>query len=99
MTNPVVTWSPTSTASPSGLAYVEGSLWVASLRGEALYQIPLDGASAGAPVQHYPSTFGRLRDAVVSPTGSLWIVSNNTDGRGAPRAGDDRIIDVALQRS
>ena len=97
LVDPVVTWSPTSVASPSGLAYASGSLWVASLRGKTLYQVPVAGTTAFAPVAHFSGTYGRLRDAAASPSGSLWIMTNNTDGRGQPVAGDDRIIEVRLQ--
>lgn len=98
MTNPVVTWSPTAVASPSGITYAQGSLWAASLRGETLYQVPMDGATAAEPIARFAGQYGRLRDVVVSPTGSLWLLTNNTDGRGSPRSGDDRIVDLRLER-
>ncbi|MEZ5185694.1 MAG: PQQ-dependent sugar dehydrogenase [Candidatus Nanopelagicales bacterium] len=96
MTNPKATWSPTSTASPSGLAIVDGSAWVATLRGETLYQVPLDGDRALKPRAWFGGELGRLRDVVETPEGSLWLVTNNTDGRGEPKSGDDRILDVQL---
>ena len=40
--------------------------------------------------------FGRLRDVVAGPQGTLWILTNNTDGRGAPRDGDDRLVQLTL---
>ena len=46
MTNPKVVWR-TSEASPAGLAYADGSLWMAALRGERLWQIPVSGTEAG----------------------------------------------------
>lgn len=95
-TNPKATWSPTATASPSGLAIVDGSAWVAALRGQALYQVPLAGTRARQPVAWFSDELGRLRDVVEAPGGGLWIVTNNTDGRGAPKAGDDRIVRVDL---
>jgi glucose/arabinose dehydrogenase len=95
--DPAVAWSPTATASPSGIAVAEGSVWVASLRGGTLFQVPVgpDG-TAGAPIAHLSGTYGRLRDVVAAPGGGLWLLTNNTDGRGEPRAGDDRIVALRL---
>ena len=97
--NPIVTW-PTSDASPSGAAYADGSLWVAALRGERLWQIPLgqDG-SPGTPVAHFTGTYGRLRGLATAPDGTLWMSTSNKDGRGDPRDGDDRILSVGPRRS
>jgi hypothetical protein len=39
---------------------------------------------------------GRLRDAVVAPDGRLWVLTNETDGRGSPAAGDDHALVVEL---
>ncbi|GAA2363271.1 PQQ-dependent sugar dehydrogenase [Nonomuraea africana] len=94
--NPIVTWD-TSEASPSGMAYAEGSLWVGALRGERLWQVPLDGAgSAGRPVDHLRDAHGRLRAVTLAPDGTLWIGTSNKDGRGDPRQGDDRIMSVPV---
>ncbi|MEV1241628.1 PQQ-dependent sugar dehydrogenase [Nonomuraea sp. NPDC049750] len=97
--NPIITW-PTSEASPSGAAYAAGSLWVAALRGERLWQIPLsqDG-SADTPVAHFTDTYGRLRGLATAPDGTLWLSTSNKDGRGDPRDGDDRILSVNPSRS
>jgi hypothetical protein len=35
---------------------------------------------------------GRLRAAAIGPDGALWLLTNNTDGRGDPRDGDDRLV-------
>ena len=45
--NPAVTWH-TDEASPSGLAYLDGSLWAGALRGTRLWQIPVT-ADGGRP--------------------------------------------------
>lgn len=94
--NPKATWSPTATASPSGMAIAGGSAWVASLRGEVLYEVPLSGTRAGEPRAWFGSDYGRLRDVLARPGGQLWLATNNTDGRGEPRELDDRIVAVDL---
>ncbi|MEU6711893.1 PQQ-dependent sugar dehydrogenase [Nonomuraea sp. NPDC046802] len=92
--NPILTW-PTSEASPSGMAYWDGSLWVGALRGARLWQIPLSGeGAAGRPVAHFTDQYGRLRAVTAAPGGALWVGTSNKDGRGSPRPGDDRILSV-----
>jgi glucose/arabinose dehydrogenase len=86
--DPVIQWT-TDEASPSGLAYADGRFYLASLRGERLWVI--DGTTAAPALV---GTYGRLRDVVPGPDGTLWILTNNTDGRGSPRDGDDRILQV-----
>jgi len=94
MTSPRVVW-PTSEASPSGLAYWKGSLYMAALRGQQLWEIPLDGATTGRPKSYFRSEYGRLRSVTVSPGGeSLLVTTSNTDGRLDPKRGDDRILEV-----
>ncbi|TDE02204.1 PQQ-dependent sugar dehydrogenase [Jiangella asiatica] len=93
--DPVVEWRPTAEASPSGLAYVRDTFFVAALRGERLWQVPYVDGAAGSPVA-FVEDYGRLRDAVVAPDGTLWVLTNNTDGRGDAREGDDRILRLTL---
>jgi glucose/arabinose dehydrogenase len=89
--NPVVQWS-TAEASPSGIAFSRNTVWVASLRGQRLWAVPvLNGALDGSPVNFFNGTYGRLRNITNAPDGSLWLMTNNTDGRGTPRPGDDRL--------
>ncbi|HEY8478436.1 MAG TPA: PQQ-dependent sugar dehydrogenase [Spirillospora sp.] len=95
-TDPLVTWT-TDESSPSGLAYAGGSLWAAALRGERLWQIPLDDGRAGRPVARFRSEFGRLRAVAATPGGSLWFTTSNKDGRGDPASDDDRVLDVPLR--
>jgi glucose/arabinose dehydrogenase len=94
MTNPKVVWR-TREASPSGLAYWQGALWMAGLRGERLWQIPLDGTKTGDPIAHFRGDYGRLRTVVVAHDGNSLLLSNsNTDGRGDPSGDDDRLFRV-----
>ena len=90
--NPKVEWTPTSTASPSGMAIVGRNAYVASLRGRVLWRVPLSGERAGKPVAVPLGNLGRLRAVEQAPDGSLWLVTNNTDGRGQPGPQDDRIL-------
>ncbi|HKY58444.1 MAG TPA: PQQ-dependent sugar dehydrogenase [Aeromicrobium sp.] len=93
--SPKVTW-PTSICSPSGLAITQGTAFLAALRGERLWSVPLDGADVGEPQDHFVGEYGRLRTVVVAPDESLWVTTSNTDGRGRQRNGDDRILRVVL---
>lgn len=92
--DPVQQWAPDA-ASPSGIAIGEGAVFIANLRGERLREVPLDDASSYA--EHFTEAYGRLRDVVVAPDGALWVLTNNTDGRGDPGDGDDRVIRVPLE--
>ena len=89
---PEVTWS-TSEASPSGVAYAKGALYVGALRGQRIWRVPLDGASAGKPEALLDGKYGRLRSVAAVPGGdALWATTSNRDGRGDPAEDDDRII-------
>jgi glucose/arabinose dehydrogenase len=90
-TNPLVTW-PTDAASPSGIAIAGATAYVAALRGERLWTIPVVGNQLGKPVAQFDRRYGRLRTVQVAPDGALWLTTSNTDGRGDVRAGDDRIL-------
>jgi len=92
-TNPLVTWS-TDEASPSGAAIAGDTLYVAALRGERLWTVPLEG---GAPKAELSGLYGRLRTVAVAPDGALWLTTSNRDGRGDVRDGDDRILRFAAR--
>ncbi|MFD6140717.1 PQQ-dependent sugar dehydrogenase [Promicromonospora sp. NPDC060271] len=97
---PIATFHPDD-ASPSGLAYAAGSLWIGALGGQRLWQLPVDGEAATAdPVEHLAGDLGRIRTVEVAPDGALWIVTSNTDratwGGSEPRPGDDRILRVPV---
>ncbi|MFG3102714.1 PQQ-dependent sugar dehydrogenase [Streptomyces sp. NPDC048182] len=94
--DPVAQWH-TDQASPSGVAYAEGSMWMAGLRGERLWRIPLNGTAASADPQSFlAGEYGRLRSVVAAGDDRLWVTTSNTDGRGDPKSGDDRILEVKV---
>ncbi|WP_244932089.1 PQQ-dependent sugar dehydrogenase [Nocardioides sp. W7] len=89
--DPQVTWS-TDDASPSGLAYAGGHLWLAALRGERLWRVSLVDGKATDPQAFFVGDYGRMRTVVTAPDGRLWLTTSNRDGRIEPRRGDDRIL-------
>ncbi|WP_416973139.1 PQQ-dependent sugar dehydrogenase [Streptomyces sp. 4F14] len=94
--NPLAQWS-TADASPSGIAYAEGSLWMAGLRGQRLWRIPLNGTEASAEPQAFlEEKYGRLRTVLSAGGDKLWVTTSNTDGRGVVRNGDDRILELQV---
>lgn len=93
--DPVQQWQPTA-ASPSGMAHAGGTIFIANLRGQVLRSVPV--ADPATSTEHFSRQYGRIRDVAVAPDGQLWFLTNNTDGRGDPRAGDDRILEVPLSQ-
>lgn len=84
------------TLAPSGLAYYQGNLYSAGLRGNQLRQVKLsaDGQSVVGEEARFQD-LGRVRD-VVEYNGYLYISTSNRDGRGIPKSGDDRIVRVKI---
>ncbi|MER6096808.1 PQQ-dependent sugar dehydrogenase [Streptomyces sp. NPDC001728] len=90
--DPVAEW-PTSEASPSGIAYARGAIWMAALRGQRLWRIPIRGTErSGDPRAFLTQEYGRLRTVLAGGGGRLWLVTSETDTRGTPGPGDDRIL-------
>lgn len=94
-TEPDLTWQ-TGEASPSGLAYAGGHLWMAALQGERLWRITVTDGQVSDPTAYFDGAqagdYGRLRTVVRAPDGRLWLTTSNEDGRGTPAADDDRIL-------
>jgi glucose/arabinose dehydrogenase len=97
--DPIIMW-PRATP-PSGMTFWNGNLYVATLGSEALVRITVEPAGNTYNVisidrlfaQDWRSgVYGRLRDAVVGPDNALYILTNNRDGRGTTRSGDDKIL-------
>lgn len=84
------------TLAPSGIAYYNGALYVAGLRGSQLRKISLsnDGKRVTGEEALY-TNLGRIRE-VVEHKGYLYISTSNRDGRGIPQSGDDKIIRIKV---
>jgi len=91
LVDPHVVWS-TDVASPSGLAWLDGDVWLASLRGERLWRVDVSGGRGADPADFFVGQYGRMRTVAVAPDGRLWVTTSNTDGRGSPAEDDDRIL-------
>jgi glucose/arabinose dehydrogenase len=93
--NPEVTW-PTAAASPSGAAIVGRTLYLGALQGRAVLRVRLRGTRATKLPPLLRGRYGRIRTVVRAPDGALWVTTSNRDGRGSPRAGDDRILRLGV---
>ncbi|MFJ9855631.1 PQQ-dependent sugar dehydrogenase [Streptomyces sp. NPDC101150] len=97
MTNPKRQW-PVKDASPSAVAYADGAIYMAALRGERLWRIPVDGTTAGTPKAYYTNDYGRLRTVESVPgRNSLWLTTTNADNNGGGGAGSDKVFQIDLK--
>ncbi|MFI6318022.1 PQQ-dependent sugar dehydrogenase [Nonomuraea sp. NPDC050556] len=86
MTNPKYTWS-VSEASPSGIAIVNNTIFMAALRGQRLWRIVLNGENVSTVNSYFNSTYGRLRAVEKVPNASaIWFGSTNSDNNGSGAA-------------
>lgn len=96
-TSPVAQWG-TEIDSPSGIAFTNGVIWMAALKGERLWRIPMDGAkTAASPKPYLIGKYGRLRSLLWIGSGRLLVSTSNTDGRAVPGRHDDRILEIAVR--
>ncbi|MGM0843445.1 MAG: PQQ-dependent sugar dehydrogenase [Bacillota bacterium] len=83
--------SGSDTWAPSGADIHENQLYFAALRGQGVKRLSLDSGK----VEDVLSGFGRVRDVYIDED-TLYFISNNTDGRGNPEEGDDKLYSVPL---
>ena len=87
---------------PSGATFVRkpGSAWtgdylIGALVGEQLRRLTINRSGKVTRNEAlFEGEFGRLRTVVEAPDGSLYVLTNNRDGRGSPKDGDDRILRI-----
>ncbi len=104
---PLHTWTPT--LAPSGLEYYnhtaipewQGSLLMTTLKASKMLNLKLssDGLSITETNDWFTGVWGRLRDVCVAPDGRVFIGVSNRDGRGSPRPGDDRIVEIKARKT
>jgi quinoprotein glucose dehydrogenase len=102
--DPLIVWKKTTP--PSGITFyngnllpqLRGDLFVATLRSEALIRVRLKPGDRSYRItaieRWFVEKYGRIRDVIVGPDGALYFLTNNRDGRGTPRDGDDKIYRI-----
>jgi glucose/arabinose dehydrogenase len=100
--NPITTFR-TSEASPSGATFLnngaipqwEDNFFLASLKGNRLWRLTISADGTVTDREELlKGQYGRLRLVTQAPDGSLWVLTNNRDGRGDPVPDDDRILRI-----
>lgn len=94
MKSPVIQSGKEETWAPAGMAYIDGSLYFAGLRGRSLYQAKINEDNTVSLKRHFSDEYGRLR-AVSTKENRIYFSTSNRDGRGSPADTDDRIISVS----
>ena len=85
---PIRTWLPTSVA-PSGMAFLtserypgwQGSLFMGTLRGQALLRLRLDGNRVVGEERLLENLGERIRDVRQGPDGWIYVLTDSADGR------------------
>ncbi len=91
METPLFTSGSETTWAPSGIVNYNGKLYAATLRGNAIREFDLQSSQTNEVL----TGIGRIRDVFINDD-FLYFITNNTDGRGTPKAGDDRLYRVRL---
>lgn len=94
MVTPKAQSGPNTTWAPASALYYNGSIFFGGLRGQSLYEARLEGTTVMDVVRHFYNDFGRIRTVARGPDGSIYMTTSNTDGRGEPRDGDDKVIRI-----
>ena len=104
--DPILTFTPN--IAPSGAAFAghrypdwQGNLLFATLRGQHLHRVVLASPDFTSVLSHerlFDGVFGRLREIIEAPDGSLYLLTNNRDGRGSPGPDDDRVLRIVPAR-
>ncbi len=100
---PIAAWTPTLAVAGTdfynhqAIPEWSNSLLMTTLKESELVQLKIsnDGKEVEEERVWLDEWFGRLRDVAVAPDGRVFIAVSNRDGRGDPRPGDDRIVELS----
>lgn len=93
METPIFTSGSDDTWAPSGIAFKDGIIYSAALRGEGIMKFDVEKDE----MKKVATKYGRIRDVYIV-NNDLYFVSNNTDGRGNPSQNDDKLYKVSLSQ-
>jgi glucose/arabinose dehydrogenase len=92
---PVVCFNPA--IAPAGIAIAgsdrlgyQNDILLAALKAQQLRQVELPADSE----RNILTGYGRIRDVIEAPDGSLYVATSNRDGRAIPEQGDDKILRI-----
>lgn len=88
--------SGSDTWAPSGATFAGESFFFGGLRGQTLYEAVIKDDLVTLK-EYFKGEFGRIREVVLGPDGFLYVTTSNRDGRGIPKADDDKIIKVNVR--
>ncbi|MGD6815959.1 PQQ-dependent sugar dehydrogenase [Metabacillus sp. 84] len=77
---------------PSGSAISGETLYYGGLGGQGIYKFQ----TGSEKVEKVLSGYGRIRDVLLEGD-HLYFITNNTDGRGNPKADDDKLYKISLK--
>jgi glucose/arabinose dehydrogenase len=90
---------------PSGATFVHqgqskwtGNYLIGCLVGEQIRRVEVQGDRVVRDEALFEGKLGRVRTVVEGPDGALYALTNNRDGRGSPRDGDDRVVRIVPPR-
>jgi hypothetical protein len=89
-----ITWAPASAA------IANNTLFFGGLRGQAIYTAPIQTGvelRVGDITAYFKEELGRVRTVKIGPKNQfLYVTTSNTDGRGSPQEGDDKLIRIDI---
>ncbi len=100
---PIILFTPAE--APSGLIVYSGimlpqfknNLFFGALKGEGLIRLVVDDNNPDVirKIEKLEQVrYGRIREVVESPDGSIYFTTSNRDGRGNPNSNDDKIFRI-----
>jgi glucose/arabinose dehydrogenase len=88
--NPAIAPAGATFAGSDRLGY-KNDLIISTLKGSHLRLVDFETKAQNNILVGY----GRLRDVIEAPDGSLYVLTSNKDGRGIPSPDDDKILKIA----